>query len=152
MVVYLLRNTTNGKCYVGKTVRTLKARWAQHVCRAKSGEGAELHSDIRAYGADVFQRVVLSEALNIQALAQLEKFWIKQFRTIYPNGYNLTAGGDKDFTYEPVTRERMRTAKLGRHLSPSTRAKMSAVRIGKKQSTETVAKRLATFARRKNDR
>jgi group I intron endonuclease len=99
MVVYLITNIVNGKRYVGKTVRTLDVRWRAHLSQMRRQENSALHRALLKYGPDVFERRVISQALNTEVLAQLETFWIRELRTKTPNGYNLTDGGEGSSGY-----------------------------------------------------
>jgi hypothetical protein len=52
--IYLWRNETNGKGYVGQhhNVATVKVRWVGHVKAAKAGKSQMyIHRAIRVYGA-----------------------------------------------------------------------------------------------------
>lgn len=42
VIVYLIRNCVNGKVYVGKTTKSLKRRWQQHVWTARFEETFQL--------------------------------------------------------------------------------------------------------------
>jgi group I intron endonuclease len=88
MIVYLLRNRLNGKCYVGKTTRTLKARWRQHRTEARIGRLiTPLYRDLRAFGFDAFDVVELGEADCQRRLNQMERQFIRNFNTV-AEGYN----------------------------------------------------------------
>ena len=88
MIVYLIRNTANGKCYVGKTSRPLWHRWSQHKTEARSGRSnAPLHRDMRIYQFHCFEAEVLAEAPTSRRIAQLERKFIRIFNAV-ENGYN----------------------------------------------------------------
>jgi group I intron endonuclease len=88
MIVYLLRNRQNGKCYVGKTTRTLKARWRQHRTEARIGRLiSPLYEDMRAFGIDAFEVITLGEADCQRRLNQMERRFIREFNTV-AEGYN----------------------------------------------------------------
>lgn len=88
MIVYLLRNKLNDKCYVGKTTRTLKARWRQHRTEARIGRyDWPLYRDIRAHGAAAFEVELLGKADCQRRLSQMERKFIRQFNTV-ADGYN----------------------------------------------------------------
>ncbi len=123
MVVYLLQNTVNGKCYVGKTVQGLRRRWNEHCGDARSRGTTVLHRALRKYGPENFQRKILSVGLNESVLLALETFWIRELNTRAPNGYNLTDGGD---------------GISGCRRSPETRAKQSAA--ARNRSPELIEK------------
>lgn len=127
MIVYLITNRITGKKYVGKTVKDLDRRWRVHLAQAKSGLRTHLHRSIRKYGAEIFEKTVLSVALNKAVLGQLEKFWIAELGTRSPAGYNLTAGGDGSTgcSPSPETRQKLSRAHTGKTFSAETRRRMS---------------------------
>lgn len=90
--IYLVTNLVTGKQYVGQTTYTIKERWRHH--RKASSDGMPvLGDDIRNFGEHNFSVFVLAEVEDITTLDDLEKFYIKQYSTLYPSGYNLTEGG-----------------------------------------------------------
>lgn len=96
MVVYLVHNTVNGKYYVGKTIGSLKQRWAVHKSYAKRGSTSYLHRAMRKYGAENFVISPLMSTLTTDAdLLHWEKELIALFMANDPaHGYNLTQGGE----------------------------------------------------------
>src|SRR5216684_301529 len=54
--VYLLTCLPTGKYYVGKTVKTVRVRWQEHVADVKRGHRGcpYLHAAIRKYGPENF--------------------------------------------------------------------------------------------------
>jgi len=88
MIVYLLRNKVNDKCYVGKTTRTLKARWRQHRTEARIGRyDWPLYRDIRDCGTEAFSVELLGKADCQRRLNQMERKFIRQFNSV-ADGYN----------------------------------------------------------------
>ena len=140
MIIYLLRNKVNGKGYVGQTRRTLEERWKEHAKPSQRKDGLALHNAIRKHGREAFERQVLNTALNLDALNLLERFWIKELRTLRPGGYNLTNGGDGGFMRSVETRRRMSLAQIGNQKSKGfkhsaeSRAKMSEAQRGNQKA------------------
>lgn len=93
-IIYLARNTVNGKCYVGQTVCKFRSRQNGH--RASSSRGSKLpfHCAITKHGFDSFKFSVLQECCGRDCLHDAERWWISHLNTISPNGYNLTDGGE----------------------------------------------------------
>ena len=90
MIVYLLRNKVNDKCYVGKTTKTLKARWRQHKTEARIGRyDWPLYREIRDFGDENFSVELLGKANSNRRLSQMERKFIRQFNTV-ADGYNHT--------------------------------------------------------------
>lgn len=126
MFIYQLRNKTNGKSYVGQTIRPLEERWAAHCRDAKTSEFA-IHRAIRKYGPESFERILLATASTPVELNALEVSYIEQLNTFGNGGYNQTIGGN--------------TVMGRRRHSLETRQKISLLQKGRKQSPELVAKR-----------
>lgn len=135
MLIYLIRNITDGMQYVGKTTKTAAYRWKRHVYRATKLEVATyLHNTIRKHGAENFRVEILSRATNPEILNVLEKFWIRELNTKAPNGYNLTDGGEgiSGFKISEETKKKHRAVvrpspshRKGAKHSEETRKKMS---------------------------
>jgi group I intron endonuclease len=88
VIVYLIRSTANGKCYVGKTSRPLWHRWSQHKAEAKLGRlNTPLYRDMRVYQLHVFEVETLAQANNSRRTAQLERKFIRIFDAV-EDGYN----------------------------------------------------------------
>lgn len=88
MIVYLIRNTANGMCYVGKTSRPLWHRWSQHKAEAKLNRmDTPLYRDMRVYQLHCFEVEVLAEAGTSRRIAQLERKFIRIFDAV-ESGYN----------------------------------------------------------------
>ena len=90
--IYLVTNIINGKQYVGQST----------VNRNKVGHGKAITEAYKKYGKENFiYEKICSEINNRNTLNYIEKFWIKAFNTIAPNGYNIEAGGsDKGIVAE----------------------------------------------------
>jgi len=89
--IYMIKNKINNKIYIGQTIRTINYRFAQHVRdvnRPKNG----ITRAIEKYGKDNFE-VSLIEEIPWEQLDERERYWIGEFNSINPNGYNLTYGG-----------------------------------------------------------
>jgi hypothetical protein len=112
--IYLITNTKANKKYVGQTLSHRKnrkkyrpfgiiGRFNDHiseaVCNTKKKQCTYLNNAIRLYGKESFQ-VELLHTCSKDELDHYETYYIKQYNTLYPNGYNLTIGGKvfKDLT------------------------------------------------------
>jgi len=96
MIVYLATNTVNGMQYVGLTRRTvLERRVFEHRSSSRRGAGKEntLAHAMRTYGEDVFSFRVIQRVQSLEALSAAEKYWIREYNTNWPNGYNVKKGG-----------------------------------------------------------
>jgi group I intron endonuclease len=133
-IAYKIICLANGKCYIGITRRSIKARWSDHCEAAASGRRHRLAAAMRKYGIDQFEIQPIACALTIEALYDLERELIAQDGTMIPAGYNMTLGGD---------------GLAGLAHSAESRAKMSASHTGTKRSPEAVAKTAAANRGRK---
>jgi hypothetical protein len=105
--IYKIVNTVNNKCYVGQVVshRLNKnkyrpfgyvGRFNDHVSEAinntKKKQCTYLNNAIRKYGKEKF-KVTLLETCDMDNIDLREKHHVAKHKTLYPAGYNLTAGG-----------------------------------------------------------
>jgi group I intron endonuclease len=94
MLVYSIRNSMNGKLYIGKTEHSLQRRLSEHLRASMRGSLYPLHCAIRKYGRDAFTASVLSHCFLREWLNRMERYWIKQLSSMFPKGYNVQLGGD----------------------------------------------------------
>jgi hypothetical protein len=64
-----------------------------HLNWAKSMKPYKIHEALNTFGKDSFIIEQIDSAKDFKKLKELEKKHIKSYNCIYPNGYNLTAGG-----------------------------------------------------------
>jgi group I intron endonuclease len=106
--IYKITNTISNKSYVGQT-RTHRlnhgkyrpfgsmARFRDHVSEAnsnKKNQSRYLNSSILKHGSDKFTCEKLLTC-TLDELDMYESYYIQKFNTKFPNGYNLTNGGQK---------------------------------------------------------
>ncbi len=108
-VIYKISNDINSKLYIGKTTKPVEVRFKQHKY-SKSAIG----NAIRKYGIEHFKVEVLEECDTLEQLNEREIFWIKELNTKYPNGYNLTDGGEGAVNPSQITRDKISQTKTGR--------------------------------------
>lgn len=92
--IYCIKNNINGKCYVGKTLKSPAERFSEHLrdARKPTEENRPLYRAIKKYGEDNFSLHVLEECADKFA-SEREMWYIEQLET-YAHGYNATVGGD----------------------------------------------------------
>lgn len=136
--VYAIRNTANGKCYVGSS-SNVKARWRTHLKLLRAGRHYSKHmqSAWNAYGPDAFEFALIETVDDASRLTDREQYWIDSLQTVSPEyGYNS----------RPLAE-----SSRGRKASDEERARLSAARMGNKnalgtkQSQETIDKRRASL-------
>lgn len=91
--IYKITNSVNGKCYIGKTSRTLNRRFAEHKANMKNGADRPLYRAMRKYGVENFLIESLDFVSTDTEAIQREKYYIEKFNTL-ADGYNATSGGD----------------------------------------------------------
>ena len=121
-VLYEHRNKINGKRYIGITNNTTK-RW---YGKGKHYNGCPYFFEaIQKYGWDAFEHNILARNLTRKEASELEKHYIKMFKTRDKAfGYNLAEGGTSNPTM------------LGKHHSEETREKISNSNRGKVKTDE----------------
>lgn len=155
MKLYVITNKLNGKQYVGITSVSIRRRWGAHVQGARKGEERAICRAIRKYGADAFEIKEAGSADTWESLCNKERELIAALKTLGPDGYNMTSGGDGLFGPSDELRTRMShkgwhhmiealkkigIASKGHSVSPETRIKISKARAGKKLTLEHRAK------------
>lgn len=91
--IYKITNTITGKEYVGKTTRNITERWREHRSKSHPSDGSYLHNAIAKYGDENFVIEEIEDCPD-ELVNEKETEWISIFDTYYPNGYNLTLGGE----------------------------------------------------------
>jgi len=86
--IYKFTNKINGKSYIGQSVDIYKRYHKHKTC----SDNTYFHDALRRYGFDNFTFEILEECDEAE-LDTLEIFYIKKYKTIYPNGYNKNKGG-----------------------------------------------------------
>lgn len=89
--IYMFTNKVNGQSYVGQSTNIAR-RYKEHKTR-KQEEQTYFHDAIRQFGFENFSFQILEEC-SVSDLNEREKYYIKKYQTRYPNGYNLTSGGN----------------------------------------------------------
>jgi len=117
--IYKITNISNGKIYVGQAVSHIlnhkryrpyghEGRFRCHISEAfstKKNQSHYLNNAIRKYGVNDFV-VELIEYCEIESADERETHYIKEFNSLYPNGYNLKNGGSV-FTHSDESKRRV---------------------------------------------
>lgn len=105
--IYKITNTVNNKCYIGQT-RSHRlnhdkyrpygylGRFNSHISEAMRSKNHSKYLDmsLRKYGTENFICEKILDC-SIDELDKYETHYISEFKSKYPNGYNLTNGGQK---------------------------------------------------------
>lgn len=119
------------------------------------GSGKLISKEVKNRGKDKFKKIILCMCSSKSELNKMEKFWIEEVDCIYPNGYNLTSGGNGgllNYKASTETKKKMSNSHIGKHVHDEDfKKRLSIISKGNKygsgikQSKETIAKRLKTF-------
>jgi group I intron endonuclease len=103
-IIYKIVNNINGKIYIGQTLTHsftenlwyptgAMSRWAGHIVnsRSKRRKSSPFCDDLVKLGPDNFTMTIL-ELCEVEDVNEKEKYYIKKFQTIQPNGYNCLFG------------------------------------------------------------
>lgn len=129
--IYLITNLENKKQYVGITKFSITERFYQHTKR-----GFILTGAIKKYGEDKFFIELIEEVDTAGSAYELEQYYIKEYNTKVPYGYNLTDGGDGIFGWEVTEEYRQECSERVKQLHKEKKVGM----YGKKHSDETKKK------------
>lgn len=87
--IYKFTNKINGKSYIGQSV-DIKRRYKEH--KTRKTENSMFHDAIKEYGFDNFDFSII-ELCKVEELDEKEIYYIKEYHTLIPNGYNISEGG-----------------------------------------------------------
>jgi group I intron endonuclease len=90
MIIYKIANNINGKIYVGQTIKSLDHRICCHLRLNKT----PVQKALNKYGIQSFIISIIDTAESKEVLDEKERYWIKFLNSKFPNGYNLTDGGE----------------------------------------------------------
>lgn len=95
--IYKITNDINGKIYIGQSInieKRIKEHFWKAECQKDVSYNSILHLAIRKYGKENFSWEILEEC-SVENIDEKEKYYIKKFNSISPNGYNILEGGQK---------------------------------------------------------
>jgi len=121
--IYVIRNTLNGKRYVGQT-ENLKNRWKRHKSDARMKNPPLIVSRaLKKYQIINFSFTPIETWQTQKEVDIAEEFWIGLLDTRNPiKGYNIRTGGNKSPMTEE-TKRKLSKARKGKHFSPATEFK-----------------------------
>lgn len=132
MFIYKITNKANGKVYIGKTKLQIEERFKRHINCAKNKVNRYLYDAMNHYGYENFDLCLVEECENESVLSERERFWIKEYRSQSPEGYNMTEGGDGGNTLQNWSDEdkiklweKQARSRTGLRRSDQTRRNMS---------------------------
>ena len=126
--IYLITDTTNNMKYTGKHHYNKEGELDPNY----HGSGVII-KNIYKKRPETLKEVYLKTCYTQEELNEWEKYYIKFYNTLWPNGYNLEEGGRGGVPSEE-TRKKLSEAQKGRHHSEETKQKMSEARSGEKNA------------------
>lgn len=118
MIVYKIQNKINGKIYIGITKKSINERIKEHfITNSLIGKA------LRKYGSQCFDITIITHDNNWTTLCDKEMEYICFYDSKYPNGYNLTDGGDGiyGYTFTKQVKQRMSESQLGKKRAPRSK-------------------------------
>lgn len=118
-IIYKL-TSPKGKEYIGQTTKTFDVRMCNHKSASSNLDKKDgcraLNNATRKYGWGNFVKQIVLEC-DDNELDFYEEYFISEYNTLSPNGYNLISGGNSNKIYSTETKEKIRQAALNRDTS-----------------------------------
>lgn len=142
--IYAIKNTVNGKVYVGSAVN-LRQRFISHRSCLKKGthHSLKLQRAWDKYGSETFVFEVIESVSDKQNLIKCEQYWIDEMVAAGEHtGYNIlpVAGSPLGIKCSPETIAKMSESHKGKIFSQEHRNQLSKSATGRKMSIESIAK------------
>jgi hypothetical protein len=120
-IIYLAKNLTNGKKYVGQTIHSTHERRGYRRISQKplSANDRYFERALKKYGYDGFEWRILFDGVTPEEMDVLEIECMQVYETLHPKGYNLRTGGRAGGAHARPTRIKLIIAQLRR--DPATR-------------------------------
>jgi group I intron endonuclease len=169
-IIYKATLRDDGRCYIGKTVKSLEERRRGHL---RMRHDSLLVRAMKKYGVSAFDWEVLAEGdFSVEQANELEKSMIEKFGS-FGGGFNMTAGGDgatpgvkrpehaeklRGRKYSEETKEKIRQAHQGRIRPPEVGKKISESLKGKttpmkgRKHSEEAKQKMSEAAKRQWER
>lgn len=147
--IYLIKNATSGRVYVGSALR-IERRFNEHRSTLRRGKHRSqvLQRAWNKYGEEDFTFEIVADESR---LIEREQWWIDDLKsTSHANGFNIcaVAGRTVGRPHTEETKAKIAAKATGRILSEETKAKMSVARKGQKRSMEVRARMSAAAKKR----
>ena len=151
MIVYKITNKVNGMLYIGMTTKSIDYRWKMHLNWARSMKPYKIHEALNTFGKDSFIIEQIDSAQDFKKLKELEKKHIKSYNCKYPNGYNLTAGGQGvlGFKFSEERKQKLSVAgKIRGNAGMITKEAIEKSRISRTGQKRTVLQKMSMSTNR----
>ena len=142
MYIYKITNKTNGKVYIGQTVRKPEKRWKEHINLSNKRKNP-FYLSIKKYGVDCFSFEVLEVCGSLEELNKKEETYIAELNTLHPFGYNLKMGGDNK-RYSELSKKKISLSHSGKIMTEGWRQKISnAIKKQNQENKDLLEKRMS---------
>ncbi len=121
--IYKITNKETGMVYVGQTTGAVRRRFLAHGAEKRN---RHISNAIRKYGVDNFHVEELAIAFDLQALNELEVYFLELYNCMYPNGYNHRVGGNQCGYCSDETKRKISNSKKGKEILKLKNRKFSA--------------------------
>lgn len=111
--IYKHTNKLNGKTYVGQTWQDPDRRWRKSGINSYKNQQA-FYNALKKYGWDTFESELIVAAFNELDLNYLEEYFINQYNSVVPNGYNLKSYSEGKETHSELTKSLISEKKKGK--------------------------------------
>ena len=132
--IYLITDTTNGMKYTGKHHYHIEGQ----LDPSYHGSGVII-KNIYKKRPETLKEEYVKTCYSEEEMCSDEQYYIKFFKTLWPNGYNLTEGGDGVIPCEE-TRKKISNSLKGKPKSEEQKKKLSEASKGKTMSEESKKK------------
>lgn len=133
--IYKITNLLNNKIYIGKHKYSRPELDKNYIT-----SGVIIKQSIKKYGIENFNIEIIKICNTLQELNTSEIYYIKEYNSRFPIGYNLTDGGDGISEPSAEIREINRLKHLGVKQSEESNIKRSNTLKGRKHSPEWINK------------
>lgn len=91
--IYKITNDINNKIYIGQS-KNPDHRGKEHIWRSQENDADNslIHKAMKKYGIKHFKMSIIGWYDNYN---EMEKYYIKQYNSLSPNGYNIALGGEE---------------------------------------------------------
>lgn len=107
--VYKITNLINDKLYIGITKRNPKIRFNEHF----SNKNELLYKAKEKYGKENFLLEIIEKNIQENDIDEKERYYIKLYNSLAPNGYNLSIGGISNKGMSDRGKQKLKECNLG---------------------------------------
>ena len=139
IIIYLVENIVNCKKYIGQTSKTLNRRRSNHFAEAKMKRcKSAFYNALRKYDRESFSWKIIKDDISDNDADYYERFYIREYNSLVPNGYNIESGGCLHKKLSEETKKKISIANkgklTGRRHSEESKKRMSLSKTGVKRS------------------